>query len=287
MKNINSYFRSFQVAVLIFILFVMVGCSSYPPVESHPPDSVSSGNTSHTTNNSQQQESDNESKEHFADEDQIEQIDQNGQEEQADEDENAASNSSEGEKQVKNIALTFDDGPDLKYTPQILDILQEKQVKATFFVVGMQVNKYPEVLKRIEDEGHLVGNHSYYHPNFTKLSSDELAEEINNTDDKIFEVLGHVPTMVRPPYGSLNDEVKQQLHDMDKEIVLWNIDPRDWDGSSVEDMFDNIMDNARDGGNILLHSFGSKHVANTVKLLPLIIDKLTEEGYSFVTVDQL
>lgn len=280
MKISNSCFRSIQVAVFLLIVFVAVGCSAYPFMERHQPVSASSdsmpdealqqdeGNTDDTQdeiNSSKlddEQETDNESIDHI-----------DGQD--------------KGELNVKNIAITFDDGPDLKYTPQILDILQEKDVKATFFVVGMQVNKYPQVLERIELEGHLIGNHSYYHPSFTKLSSEELAAEIKNTDDKIFEVIGHIPNIVRPPYGAINDEVKQQLHDLDKDVVLWNIDPRDWDGTEVQDMFDNIMSNARDGGNILLHSFGSKHVENTVKLLPLIIDELRSEGYSFVTVDEL
>lgn len=263
MSNNNSNFRSFQVAVLVFILFVMAGCSTYPSIEPHQPVAASSGIISNLMTHDSEQEPE-----------------QSGTPEDS-------QLPSEGEQQVMNIAITFDDGPDLKYTPRILDILQEKDVKATFFVVGIQVNKYPDVLKRIEAEGHLIGNHSYNHPNLTKLSSDELTEEIQSTDDKIFAALGHVPTIVRPPYGSVNDEVRQQLQDMGKEVVLWNIDPRDWDGSTVEDMFENIMSNARDGGNILLHSFGGKHIENTVTLLPLIIDELRAQGYSFVTVDEL
>lgn len=191
------------------------------------------------------------------------------------------------EKESMRIAITFDDGPDLKYTPKILDILKEKGVKATFFVVGIQVNKYPEVLQRIEDEGHMIGNHSYSHRSFTKLTEEELKEEVTQTDNKIEAVIGYVPEIVRPPYGAVNDDVKANLKAYGKEVVLWNIDPRDWDGSSVQDMLDNILKNARDGGNILLHSFGSKHVENTVKLLPKVIDKLSELGYTFVTVDEL
>lgn len=310
MSNNNSNFRSFQVAVLVFILFVMAGCSTYPSIEPHQPVAASSGIISNLMNHDSEQEPeqsgtpedsqleaeatppadeelDDADQAHFADLDQIEPVEEvKEQEEHANEEEHAVT-PSEGEQQVMNIAITFDDGPDLKYTPRILDILQEKDVKATFFVVGIQVNKYPDVLKRIEAEGHLIGNHSYNHPNLTKLSSDELTEEIQSTDDKIFAALGHVPTLVRPPYGSVNDEVRQQLQDMGKEVVLWNIDPRDWDGSTVEDMFENIMSNARDGGNILLHSFGGKHIENTVTLLPLIIDELRAQGYSFVTVDEL
>lgn len=185
------------------------------------------------------------------------------------------------------IAITFDDGPDLKYTPKILDILKEKDVKATFFVVGIQVNKYPEVLQRIETEGHLIGNHSYNHPSFTSLTAEQLEEEIRSTDEKIEAVLGHVPELVRPPYGAINDASRATLDALGKKVVLWNIDPRDWDGTSVKDMMENIMGNAHDGGNILLHSFGSKFVENTVEMLPVLIDQLKEEGYTFVTVDEL
>lgn len=193
----------------------------------------------------------------------------------------------EGDQKSMRIALTFDDGPDLKYTPRILDILKEKNVKATFFVVGIQVNKYPEVVQRMEDEGHMIGNHSYSHPSFTKLTTEQLKQEIDETDEKIQAVIGYTPEIVRPPYGAINDEVRAELESYGKQVIIWNIDPRDWDGNSVEDMLDNILTNARDGGNILLHSFGSKHVENTVKLLPTAIERLEELGYIFVTIDEL
>jgi len=195
--------------------------------------------------------------------------------------------SNDGDHKLMRIAITFDDGPDLKYTPQILDILKEKKVKATFFVVGIQVNKYPEVVQRMEDEGHMIGNHSYTHTSFTKLTAEQLKQEIDSTDKKIEEIIGYTPEIVRPPYGAINDEVRANLESYGKEVVIWNIDPRDWDGSSVKAMLDNILTNARDGGNILLHSFGSKHVKNTVELLPTVIDKLEQLGYTFVTIDEL
>lgn len=315
MKLKNFYFRSFQVAVLVFILIVMAGCSLYPTIEPHNQASASSTLFTHLVMSEKSLESpdsdgsvdeqltiglsppsiitgnaDWDSKQlHFSEMDGIQPIkdvlDQvDGEPEN---EEQAPPKSSEGVQQSMKIAITFDDGPDLKFTPQILDILQEKEVHATFFVVGVQIKKYPEVLQRIEAEGHLIGNHSYYHPNFTKLSSEELSEEITATDDLIFGTLGHVPTIVRPPYGAINDEVKVQLEEMGKSVMLWNIDPRDWDGASVEEMRDNILSNAKDGGNILLHSFGSKHVVNTVMLLPIIIDELRAQGYEFVTVDEL
>jgi len=228
------------------------------------------------------------SKAHFSEFDEIEQVVEVLEKENLPNDQKKApSTNNEEEQQSMKIAITFDDGPDLKFTPQILDILQEKEVVATFFVVGIQVNKYPEILQRIEAEGHLIGNHSYNHPNFTKLTREELADEITRTDELIFGAVGHVPTIVRPPYGASNDEVNELLEELDKSVMLWNIDPRDWDGSAVEDMLENILMNAKDGGNILLHSFGSKHVKNTVMLLPLVIDELRAQGYEFVTADEL
>jgi len=317
MMHKNFYFRSFQVAVLAFILIVMAGCSLYPSIEPHKPTSMPSTiftNLVATDSHSKLVDSPTLPQEapvgrsftgasdkmgnadtelhalqaHFSEFDVIETIeDVLDKAEPSIDQKQAPSSVNEEEQQSMKIAITFDDGPDLKFTPRILDILQEKKVVATFFVVGIQVKKYPEVLQRIEAEGHLIGNHSYHHPNFTKLTREELADEITRTDELIFGAVGHVPTIVRPPYGAINDENYAQLEEMDKSVMLWNIDPRDWDGSSVEDMLENILANAKDGGNILLHSFGSKHVENTVTLLPLVIDELRALGYEFVTADEL
>lgn len=189
-------------------------------------------------------------------------------------------------EEQKVIALTFDDGPDLKYTPQVLDILLEKNIKATFFIVGVQINKYPEVVLRMVEEGHLIANHTYYHPNLTTLNKAELLKELDDTDDLIESIVGFKPQIVRPPYGAINKEVRQRIEETGRSIVMWNIDPRDWASTPVKEMYENVMTNARDKGNILFHSFGGKQIQNTVDLLPDVIDSLTEEGYTFVTVDQ-
>lgn len=186
---------------------------------------------------------------------------------------------------AKVIALTFDDGPDAKYTPQVLDILKEKGIKATFFLVGIQIKKYPEVVQRMVDEGHLIANHTYNHPKLTKLTQAEILKELDSTDDLLESIVGFKPTVVRPPYGSLNDQVRKTIEDTGRDIVLWNIDPRDWASTPVNEMYENVMSNARDQGNILFHSFGGKQIQNTVDLLPKIIDALTAEGYTFVTAD--
>lgn len=268
------FYRSFQVTVTILLFIFLMACSYYPaikPLNNEPqatPNEIEEG-TGPTASPDPDLSIDFEAEPIITDMEPTP-LEQN-----------------KDDKEKKHIALTFDDGPDLKYTPQILDILKEKEVSATFFVVGIQVKKYPEVLQRIVEEGHCIGNHSYSHRNFTKLTLQEIIEEIEQTDKLISSAVGFFPTMVRVPYGAINDEIKEMLEEQGRENVLWNIDPRDWAGSSVDEMFDNIISNARDGGNILLHSFGGKQISNTVTLLPLIIDELSEQGYTFVTVEQL
>ncbi|WP_337101969.1 polysaccharide deacetylase family protein [Paenibacillus sp. YIM B09110] len=190
-------------------------------------------------------------------------------------------------EEQKVIALTFDDGPDKRYTPAILDILKEKGVKATFFVVGLQVNKSPEVLKRIVKEGHEIGNHTYNHKDLSKLSKDAILKEINDSDKLIKDAVGFTPVLFRAPYGAVSDTLKDIVKNTGRHMIGWNIDTRDWAGTSVADMQEMIRTEAKPGGIILMHSFGGKHIANTVEALPGIIDELTEMGYTFATIDEL
>ncbi|OBR65765.1 hypothetical protein A7K91_14055 [Paenibacillus oryzae] len=185
------------------------------------------------------------------------------------------------------MALTFDDGPDTRYTTAILDILKEKNVKATFFVVGTQVKKYPDVLKRIVEEGHAIGNHSQNHKDLSKLTKEQIAKEIDQADAAIEDVLGYKPELFRAPYGALSQTLKKTLKEKDRKLVGWTVDTRDWAGTSIKDMREVISNNSKPNGIILMHSFGGKHIANTVKMLPDVIDDLTKQGYTFVTADEL
>lgn len=187
------------------------------------------------------------------------------------------------------IALTFDDGPDGKYTPRILDILKEKKAAATFFLVGTQVEKYPEVAKRIVEEGHTIGNHSWSHRNLASLKPEALDGQVKRAQTAIADATGVEPALMRAPYGALSEEFLAYLHEQSLQHIYWTIDPRDWDGTSVEDMRSNIMKRAKPGGIILLHSFGGRKQAldHTLKLLPLIIDDLRGAGYEFTTVDHM
>ncbi|MFD0960177.1 polysaccharide deacetylase family protein [Paenibacillus chungangensis] len=190
-----------------------------------------------------------------------------------------------GEKNV--VALTFDDGPDNRYTTAILDILKEEGVKATFFVVGSQVEKHPEVLQRMHDEGHGIGNHSLGHENFRKLSRKQIIHNVARSDKAIEEVLGYSTKWFRAPYGALSKTLLEVLEEQDREHTGWTVDTRDWAGTSVKDMQEMIRHETKPGGILLMHSFGGKHIKNTVEMLPGAIKDLREMGYTFVTMDEL
>jgi len=192
-------------------------------------------------------------------------------------------------KNRKLVALTFDDGPDGKYTAQILDILQERNVKATFFLVGLQVDKYPGIAKRIVDEGHSIGNHSWSHADLTKLSAKSRDKEIDKTQQAIIDATGVAPKLMRAPYGAISESVLKSIRGRDMKHVYWTVDTKDWAGTPIVDMHKNVMANTGKGGIVLMHSFGGrKHaIEHTIKLLPIIIEDLQAKGYEFVTVDEL
>ncbi|RAP74402.1 polysaccharide deacetylase family protein [Paenibacillus montanisoli] len=190
-------------------------------------------------------------------------------------------------KGAKLVALTFDDGPDDRFTPAILDILKAKKIRATFFTVGLQVKRHAKVMQRISREGSEIGNHSYAHKNLTKLDSGKIVEQIKWTDMLIDKQIGYVPRLVRAPYGAVSPQLKDIVKQNHRELIGWTVDTRDWEGSSVSQMRANVSKNTRNGGIILMHSFGNKYVNNTVQLLPLIIEDLQSKGYTFVTVSEL
>lgn len=189
----------------------------------------------------------------------------------------------------KLVALTFDDGPDAAYTPKVLDILKAHHAKGTFFLVGPQVNKYPDTAKRILDEGHSIGNHTWSHKDVSKLTDKQVAEQIDKAQEAIVKATGFAPKLMRAPYGAISDSLLDALHERDMLHVYWTVDTRDWAGTSVADMRKNVLAHTKPGGIILMHSFGGRKNAleNTVKLLPLIIEDLRKKGYEFVTVDEL
>jgi peptidoglycan/xylan/chitin deacetylase (PgdA/CDA1 family) len=188
----------------------------------------------------------------------------------------------------KKAALTFDDGPDSKYTDQILDILKKQNVNATFFVVGDHASAHKEVMKRIINNGHELGNHTSNHKDLTQLDEAQLAAEITATDEIITSFSGQPSILLRPPYGAISKPVidySEQSH----KIICWSVDTRDWEGISAEQILDNVKRELRPGAIILQHSAGGHkgNLSNTVQALPQIIAYLKENGYKLVTVSDL
>lgn len=194
-----------------------------------------------------------------------------------------------GHPNKKQIALTFDDAPDNRFTPQVLSILKRYRVKATFFVVGFRVSQYPGVLERIAKDGHVVGNHTYHHPQLNKLSSDRFHEEILRNERTIRPIVGYTPKLVRPPYGAINEDEVRWLGEHHYLVVNWNVDPQDWRGSGKEQIISRVSEQVNPGSIILLHSATGEggDLSGTVQALPSIIEKLRADGYQLVTLPEL
>ena len=185
--------------------------------------------------------------------------------------------------EYKYIALTFDDGPEKTNTPRILDALKEYDAKATFFVLGHRVEANAEIIRRMIDEGHSVGNHSYNHKELTKLKTDKLSYQIDTTSGYIREITGQDVYMLRPPYGSRNSRVIEAARQRGMAIILWDIDPEDWKHKNAETICENIVSKAKDGDIILVHDIYSTSVDGAI----MAVQQLTEQGFRFVTVPEL
>ncbi len=192
-----------------------------------------------------------------------------------------------GSADERKVALTFDDGPDDKYTEQVLDVLREYNVPGTFFLLGNRVVEHTEVVDRIYREGHVIGNHSWSHPNLSKESEGRIYNEMVLTDMIIESVIGKKPALVRPPYGAVTKENVEQLRDMNYKIINWNVDSVDWRDRDVDQILINTLPDVKPGSIILFHSAGGESRAATVDALKEIIYTLRVQGYEFVTVDQL
>ncbi|MEI8292771.1 MAG: polysaccharide deacetylase family protein [bacterium] len=184
----------------------------------------------------------------------------------------------------QTVAMTFDDGPHPKLTLKLLDILKERGIKATFFVIGKNVAEFPEVAKRIVDEGHEIANHSWTHPQLTKLSPSGFATEISQTNDAIEKATGVRPTLMRPPYGAINANLTKRLNEeYGLTVVLWSVDPLDWKIRNAEHVSSQIIKNAAPGAIILSHDIH----ASTIDAMPAALDALQSKGYKFATVSEL
>ncbi|AZV40894.1 polysaccharide deacetylase [Peribacillus asahii] len=189
----------------------------------------------------------------------------------------------------KLVALTYDDGPDNVYTPQILDILKEKNVKATFFIMGKQARAYPNEVKRMVNEGHAIANHTYSHFNTRKIWTDKIRKEILLTQAELERVVGRRPDIFRPPYGAYTKADMQLFNELGMRNILWSVDTLDWSGATADDILEIIHRDTSPGGIVLLHNFQSDTplLKGSVEALPGIIDELRAKGYKFVTVQSL
>ncbi|MDF2835048.1 MAG: polysaccharide deacetylase [Paenibacillus sp.] len=195
-----------------------------------------------------------------------------------------------GPRNRKQVALTFDDAPDPRFTPQILDVLARYRVCATFFVVGERAAKHPELLRRIVNEGHIVGNHSYNHPVFSKLSINKFQSQIWQTDEVIRRIAGISPLLIRPPYGELLPQQIRWGKGTGFTIVNWDVDSEDWrKNPSSSKVLANIRKTLQPGSIVLQHAGGGEgqSLAGTIDALPVLIEQLQGNGYDMVTVPEL
>ncbi len=187
---------------------------------------------------------------------------------------------------TKKIALTFDDGPHPRYTPEILEILDRYGVKATFFVVGLNVETYPELVKTVVDEGHEIGNHTYSHANLRRAHYDGVCSEIAVTERLIYENTDFRTRLLRPPEGVYSQAVCDAAANFDYTIILWSVDTRDWAHTPSEEIVRHVLTDVRGGDIILFHDFIGQD-SPTPDALRKILPALIAQGYQFVTVSEL
>lgn len=186
-----------------------------------------------------------------------------------------------GEEDVaKKIALTFDDGPHPRYTEQLLDGLKERNVVATFFVTGENAQNYPNIIRREQEEGHLIGNHTYSHIQLTSGNRKTFREELVKTNEILENITGEKVSFVRPPYGSWDKSFEKELNMFP---VLWNIDPLDWCSHNAECIAAKVVEKAGDGDIILMHDYYDTSVTAALE----VVDVLQKRGFQFVTVEEI
>lgn len=177
------------------------------------------------------------------------------------------------------LALTFDDGPS-KYTKKIIDILNENDANATFFILGNKANIYSDTLNYMINSGNEIGNHSYNHKWLTKLTSEEIKDQLNKTQEIIKSITGYTPIIMRPTYGSINDNLRNSSN---LQLIMWNVDSNDWKLKNSKKIANRIINSVNDGDIILMHDTYNW----TMEAVKIIVPKLIKEGYQFITVSEL
>ena len=189
-----------------------------------------------------------------------------------------------GVSSVRAVALTFDDGPHPSLTPRLLDMLKKRNMVATFYVIGALVRRYPDIVRRIVDEGHEIGNHTYRHPFLTRYGDGRVLQEIDRTQDAVDSIIHLAPRSMRPPYGALSRRQRVMLHSKrDLPTVMWSVDPQDWrrPGSSV--VASRMLNQAHNGAIMLAHDIHPP----TIAAMPTVFDGLQARGYETRTVSTI
>lgn len=182
------------------------------------------------------------------------------------------------------VAMTFDDGPHPKLTPILLDMLKARGLKATFYLIGNRVVTWPDIVRRIADEGHEIGNHSWTHPNLAKYSDNGVLDQIDRTSDAIFKITGRPPVTFRPPYGSFTRRQRLMLYkNRNLPTILWSVDPQDWRRPGANVVASRIVNGAHSGSIILSHDIQS----GTIKAMPQTFDTLSQRGLKFIPISQM
>lgn len=182
------------------------------------------------------------------------------------------------------LAMTFDDGPHPSLTPRLLDLLKEKNIKATFFVVGSNAKEYPHIIRRILAEGHEIGNHTYTHCSLPSRSDEQIRKELKESEDAIYAAANYRPHLIRPPYGAINARIKDLMFsEFGYTTIMWSVDPQDWRRPGASVVTSRLVSGARPGAIMLAHDIHP----GTIAAMPSMFDQLLAKGYQFVTVSQL
>lgn len=182
------------------------------------------------------------------------------------------------------IAMTFDDGPHPELTPKLLDMLKERGIRATFYVIGRSAEAHPEIVRRMVAEGHEVANHTWTHPALSKISTARQKSEIERTSALLRELTGENPTNMRPPYGATNSTINRRMKDeFGLSVIMWSVDPQDWKYRNASRVSNHILTNTKPGDIVLAHDIH----ASTIAAMPATLDGLKAKGFQFLTVSQL
>ena len=184
------------------------------------------------------------------------------------------------------IALSFDDGPHPRLTPVILEILEEYGIKATFFMVGENVKYYPDAARAVVEAGHELGNHTFSHRKFGRMTEHEMRDEISSCEDALSSVSDTPVRFIRPPEGQMNQTMRRVIGTLDYRIILWDVDTRDWAHTPPAEICRHILDTVQAGDIILMHDFIG-HDSPTPEALRMVLPELISRGYRFVTVGEL